>query len=127
MTVLLDSSAWLEYFFGSSKGKVIKTVIEERTEPVVVSKINVSEVYSKILREQGREQAERFTAFILMRATLDDLPIDILKLAAEEKQKYHLGMADAIIIATAIQYDAKVYTTDSDFKKVEKAAEIVLI
>ena len=127
MTVLIDSSAWLEYFFGSETGRTVKQLIEEEKETIVAAKINIFEVYHKILKERGREEAEQFTSLILLRSFLDELDVETLKLAAEEKRKLDLGMADAIILATAIKYGAVIYTKDNDFKKAENMLKIVFI
>lgn len=127
MTVLLDSSAWLEYFFGSAKGRIVQAIVDTADEPIVLSKINVFEVYHKILKERGKEDAERFTRFMVSRALLDDLNVDTLKFAAEEKKTYNLVMADAIILATAVHHDAILYTGDSDFMAVQKVINVVML
>lgn len=127
MTVLLDSWAWLEYFFGSSKGEKIKEIIEKRTEQIVLTKINVFEVYTKIMREAGKEQAEKFVSFMIAKSFVDELGTETLKLAAEEKIKYKLGMADAIIFSTAIKYGATLYTGDPDFEKVKQVVRVVFL
>ena len=126
MIVLLDSSAWLEYFFGSDKGKKVKELVEGATD-IVVSKMNIFEVYHKISRESGKEDAERFTSFILLTTVLDDLEVDTIKLAAEEKKKLGLGMADALILATAIKYNATIYTGDYDFDMVKNIVKVEFI
>lgn len=126
MTVLLDSSAWLEYFFGSTKGEKVKPIVESN-ERIVLSKINIFEVYYRILKEKNKEQAEKHLSFLLSRTYLDDLDADTLKLAAEEKQGHGLGMADAIILATALKHNAVIYTGDFDFKVAKDVLKIEFI
>ena len=126
MTALLDSWAWLEYFMGSEKGERIKQVVEESDEVIIVSKINIFEIYQKILRVRSKEEAEKFISFILGRSHLDDLSVEIIKLACEEKIKFSLGMADSIILSTAIHYDATIYTGDTDFEKAKEVAKIII-
>ncbi|MFH1750255.1 MAG: type II toxin-antitoxin system VapC family toxin [Candidatus Micrarchaeota archaeon] len=126
MTALLDSSAWLEYFFGSAAGEKVSPVVEGE-DTIVLSKINVFEVYSKILKAAGREEAEKFVSFMLKRGFLDELSVDTLKLAGEEKRKFGLGMADAIIVATAVKHDAALYTRDQDFKSVAGLLEVIFV
>lgn len=127
MTVLLDSWAWMEYFFGSDKGALVRTVLEDPSEAIVTTKINVFEVYHKILKERGKEAAERFTQFLLGRCHLDDLDVDTLKLASEEKTKFGLGMADAIILATAVKRGARLFTGDPDFRRTKDVVETVFL
>ncbi len=124
MTVLFDSSAWLEYFFGSEKGQKVKPYVEDSEDAIVCCKINVFEVYHKLLKKQGKEDAERFVSAMLQVAHLDELDSDTLKLAAHEKAERGLAMADALILATAIKYDAVLFTTDPDFKKVGQAVKV---
>jgi len=126
MTVLVDSSAWLEYFFGSEMGKNIKSLIEGNEE-IVISKINIFEIYHKILKERSKEESEKFTSYIILKAMIDELDIDTLKLAAEEKKKLGLGMADAIILATSIKYNATIYTKDKDFEVAKDFTKIIFL
>lgn len=127
MTVLLDSWAWMEYFFGSEKGEKVRAILDEASEPILATKVNVFEVYHKILKERGKEPAERFVQFMLGRSHLDALDVDTLKLAAEEKKKYALGMADAIILATAVKHGARLFTGDPDFKRTAALVETVFL
>lgn len=127
MTVLLDSWAWMEYFFGSKKGEPVRRIVEDPDEAIVVAKVNVFEVYHKLLKERGKESAERFTHFMLGRCILDDLDVDTIKLASEEKKTFGLGMADAIILATAVKHGAHLYTGDRDFERTKDVVETVFL
>ena len=126
MTVLLDSSAWLEYFFGSEIGEKVKPIIEGDSG-IIVSKLNIFEIYHKILKERDKEEAEKFTSFVVLKSTIDDLDVDTLKLAAEEKKKFGLGMADAIVLATSIKYNVKIYTKDRDFEIAKSIVEVIFL
>lgn len=127
MTALLDSWAWLEYFFGSEKGTVVRELLEDPSETILTTKINVFEVYHKILKERGKEAAERHTHFLLGRSVLDDLHVDTIKVACEEKRRFGLGLADAIILATAVKHGARLYTGDEDFRRTAKLVETVFL
>ena len=126
MQVFVDSWAWIEYFFGTKKGKKASEYIDDKTVYKITSKINIFEVYYKILKEKGIEQATKFTEFILRTATVYELDLDIVKLAAEIKKEKGMGMADAIVLATAIKNNASVLTGDEDFKGL-KETEIIFI
>lgn len=127
VTVLFDSSAWLEYFFGSQKGQQLKNYVDDGKDSIISTKINIFELYHKLLKVKGREEAERFVSFVIQKSFLDDLNTETLKLAAEEKTKLKLGMADAIILATTIRFNATLYTTDKDFKKAKHLASLVFL
>ncbi len=50
MTVLVDSWGWIEYFNGSAPGEKVRELIENPKEKVIVSAINIAEVYNSFLR-----------------------------------------------------------------------------
>lgn len=127
MTALLDSWAWMEYFFGSEKGARVRSIVDDPAEAIVATKVNVFEVYHKVLKERGKEAAERFTHFLLNRCLMDDLDVDTIKLACEEKMKFGLGMADAVILATAVKHGARLFTGDLDFRRTTSVADTVFL
>ncbi|MBI4181436.1 MAG: PIN domain-containing protein, partial [Candidatus Aenigmarchaeota archaeon] len=114
-------------FFGGRKGEQLRPFIDGSEGPVICSKINIFEVYHKILRVKGKEDAERIASFMVQASFMDDLGNDTIKLAAEEKAKLGLGMADAIIVATAIKHGATLYTMDRDFEKAKGLLTIVFL
>jgi predicted nucleic acid-binding protein len=122
--VLLDSSAWLEYFFGSPRGERVRPIIEDPHVEVVASPINVFEVYHRLLRERGKEAADKSIGFVLARVALDELDVALLKAAAQEKIASGLAMADALVATTATAYDAKLYTGDADFRAVSERLRV---
>jgi uncharacterized protein with PIN domain len=60
---LVDSSAWLEYFANSKNADFFAAAIED-TEQLIVSTINLYEVFRKIL--QQRDENSAFQAIALM-------------------------------------------------------------
>ncbi len=122
LTVLLDSWAWIEYTRRSPRSEKIRNYIEG-DEPVILSAINIAEVYRFFLANKPRE-TEHFVAFILARASVIPVDISIAKDAAKIRHEKKFGLGDAIVLATGQQKNAKIITGDSDFRN-EKNVEII--
>jgi len=119
LTVLIDSWAWIEYFRGSKAGEQIKGVIEDSEEKMVISTINIAEVYRSILRFYSEDFAEEKIEAMKQRAFVCDVIEEIAVEAAKIKHKKKWGLGDSLIYATAKKEGARVLTGDPDFKDVE--------
>ncbi len=114
---LVDSSGWLEYFADGKNAKFFAPAIENTSE-LIVSVINIYEVYKKILLERNEESA--IQAVVLMQQPkVIEITSSISILAARLGVKMKMPMADSIIYATAKTYNAIVLTQDSDFENLE--------
>src|SRR5260221_3349017 len=111
---LVDSSGWLEYFAGSKNAQIFAPAIEN-TEELIVSTINIYEIFKKILTERDETSALE-AAGIMQQAKVIDINISISIQAAMLSRQYKLPMADNLIYATALQNDALLWTQDADFK-----------
>ena len=121
MTVLIDSWAWIEYFKGSDYGIKAKSVIESG-EQLLVSSINISEIYHFFLRH--KMDANNLIKFVLDSSFVIPLDTSLALRAANIKFTKKLGMADAIVIATAEENNAKILTGDDDFKNIKNVIYI---
>lgn len=128
-TYVLDASALialLQKTPGAYKvNELLKEALQERAK-VLMSAVNYGEVYGKILREYGPEQA--LTAV----QALSPLPIEVLdatpqraRRAADVKAKHKLYYADGFAAALAIEYKATLVTSDSDFRKLGHSFPVV--
>lgn len=115
MTVLIDSWVWIEYFQGSDKGKSVKQYIEGE-EQIILSTINVSEVFRHILSKRTQKDAESAIDFMLKASFVAPVTVDIAIKSAFIKHEKKWGLGDAIIQATAQKYNAVIITGDNDFK-----------
>lgn len=111
---LVDSSGWLEYFTDGKNAEYFAPVIEN-TENLIVSVINLYEVYKKISVEKDENSAIQAVA-LMQQPEVIDITESISIFAARLSVDYKLPMADSIIYATAKFNDAIVWTQDSDFK-----------
>jgi toxin FitB len=114
---LVDSSGWLEYFTDGKNAEYFAPVIKN-TKNLIVSVINLYEVYKKISVEKDENSAIQAVA-LMQQPEVIDITESISIFAARLSVDYKLPMADSMIYATAKFNDAIVWTQDSDFKNLE--------
>lgn len=108
---VVDSCGWLEFFKGGPLEQAYGELLA--SEGVLVPAVVVYEVY-RTVRRQVSEQAAGTAVALLRRSEVVDLDDGLAVLAAELSIEHHLAMADAMVYATAVQYDAELVTSDSD-------------
>jgi len=106
---VVDSSAWLEYFFDTAQAGSFAPAIED-TERLVVPVITLYEVFKKVLRTHG-EDAALHAAAQMQQGVL----VSIDEALALEAAKLALPLADSLIYATARRYGALLWTQDQHF------------
>ncbi len=113
---LVDSSGWLEYFADSVNAGNYAAAIEN-THELIVSTVNIYEVFKKVLNEKDENHAMQAIA-LMQQAFVVEVNSQIALAAADTSLKLKLPMADSIIYSTAMYYNATVWTQDSDFLNV---------
>jgi predicted nucleic acid-binding protein len=114
---LVDSSGWLEYLTDSKNAKLFAPIIEEIDE-LLVSPINIYEIYKKVLIEKDENFALQVVG-LMQQAEIIEVSSSIAIQAAKFSYKNKIPMADSIIYTTARMNDAIVWTQDIDFKNLE--------
>ena len=111
--VILDSSVWIEIFReGPLVGKCRKEMDASRI--VGVPTVSIYEVYRKILISVSEEISLSVVAFLKQYPALD-LSIEVAITAADLSVQHRLGMADSVMLAHAMNNQAKLVTMDNDF------------
>jgi predicted nucleic acid-binding protein len=111
---LVDSSGWLEYFADGRNAKFFAPALED-TENLLVSTINIYEVFKKVLQQRGEDAALQAAA-LMHQGTVVELTSPIAMDAARLSAELKLPMADSLILATARNYGATLWTQDDDFE-----------
>ena len=114
---LVDSSGWLEYFVdGKNAGKFAAAI--EDTERLIVSTLNIYEVYKKVIEERDEDAALEAVA-MMQQARVIEVTSSIAIQAAKFSYIFKIPLADSIIYITTIENNAVVWTQDADFKGME--------
>ncbi|MGD0413990.1 MAG: type II toxin-antitoxin system VapC family toxin [Terriglobales bacterium] len=120
-TYVLDASALIAFLRdqpGASRvDELLREAMRGRTR-VLMSAVNYGEVYGLILRQNGQEQAWAAIQAVspLSIEVLDTTPQRACR-AADMKVKHNLYYADSFAAALAIEHQATLVTSDSDFRK----------
>ena len=119
MRFLLDSSAWIEYILGSSKGEEVFEILKQNQDEVYSLSLILAEIVSKFKRE--KQDFSLAFRIISSNSRILEVSPEIAKeaglLHAEMKQKKRdFGLIDAIIWAVAKKLNTKLVTCDSHFK-----------
>ena len=114
---LVDSSGWLEYFADGENASFFAASIED-TEHLVVSTINIYEVFKRILIQRDEHSALQAIA-IMEQGHVIAMTSEIALLAAQISREKKTPMADSMIYATARSSKAILWTQDADFEGLE--------
>ena len=111
---VVDSSAWLEYFAdGPNAGEFAEPIAD--TGQLVVPSITLFEVFTRV-RVQRDPAAALYAVAQMMHGRVVDLDAELAVAAAALSAEAGLAMADSVVLATAREADATLWTQDSDFE-----------
>jgi predicted nucleic acid-binding protein len=86
---------------------------------LVVPVITIYEVFKVILRESSENEALQ-AVVAMQKGKVVDLSTTLAMAASRLSLEHQLPMADSIILATAQEFKAVIWTQDSDFKNISK-------
>jgi len=113
---LVDSSGWLEYFADGPNARYFAPVVKTPGQ-LVVPTVILYEVFKVVLRESGENAALQACA-ALQKGTVIELTAKLALAAGKLSLRHMLPMADAVILATAGEHGATVWTQDAHFKEI---------
>jgi len=117
--VLLDTSAWIEFFIGSDRGKRVKIVLD--LAECYTSIVTLAEVVNWSLKE--KRDARSLVNMISQLSTVIKVDEDIAAVAGQlnferKKANKKWGMLDSFILATGMIYDLAILAKDPDYKDI---------
>ena len=113
---IVDSSGWLAYFADEPNAKYFLTPLKD-TSSLVVPTVTIYEVFKVVLRESSENEALQ-AAVAMRKGTVVDLTAALAIAASKLSLAHNLPMADSIILATAKEFNAILWTQDSDFRNI---------
>jgi PIN domain nuclease of toxin-antitoxin system len=111
---IVDSSLWVEYFLENDIDQSVIDTIKD-TDNLYIPVISLYEVYKKFLSIGDSEKANTAVT-IMQNADVIGINPQLAVLAAQLGKQHNLPMADGIIYATAVLWDAELYTQDKHFE-----------
>lgn len=112
--IVVDSSGWLEAMSLGPNARYFTPVIKE-IEAVIVPALVLYEVSKQAFLWQGAEYAKN-VAVMLGKGIYVEVSREIVAGAVEVSLRHKLATADSLIYATALEYDAALWTQDKHFK-----------
>lgn len=110
---LVDTSGWIEYFFGERNATYFTPPIE-KTDDLIVPVICLYEVFKKVTLVADESRALQAVAQ-MKQGSVIDITEDVALSAAMISLKHRLPMADSLIYATARAHGAALWTQDEHF------------
>lgn len=118
MANVVDSSGWIEYFADGPNAGFFASAVED-TEGLIVPSITLYEVFKRLLAEPEGEEIALEAVAAMQQGLVVRLDAELALAAAKISSETKLPMADSVILATARDHDATLWTQDSDFEGVE--------
>jgi predicted nucleic acid-binding protein len=115
---IVDSSGWLAYFADEPNAKYFLTPLKD-TASLVVPTVTIYEVFKVVLREAGENKALQ-AAVAMRKGKVVDLTSSLAVAASKLSLAHNLPMADSVILATAKDFGATIWTQDSDFMDMDE-------
>lgn len=114
---VVDSSGWLKYFADGPNAPFFVRAIED-TGDLLVPALSVVEVFRRVLQQRGEDQALQAAA-LMQQGRIVDLDLTTALIAARLGVQERLPLADSVMLATARQHGAVLWTQDRDFQGIE--------
>jgi predicted nucleic acid-binding protein len=122
--ISIDSFGWIERFTKGPKARQYKQLIESTSsKEIVTSVVVLYEVYKKIKKMKGEEEALLAVA-ALSQTTIVPIDQSISLEAADYSLEHNLHFLDALVYATARHWKAKLYTSDVDLQALNEVCMI---
>src|ERR1700730_9218290 len=106
---VVDSSGWLEYFANAPNAQFFASAIEAGKD-LVIPVITLFEVYKRVAQQRGPDDAMTVVGLMAQQGDIANLTGSLALSAAELSVRLKLPMAVSLILATAEEYRATLYT-----------------
>ena len=111
---IVDSSGWIEYFTAGANGPLFRKVILQN-DHLIVPAISIYEVHKRLSQLSPPHIVDECIA-VMQKPRVISLTAERAIAASHIATKHQLAMADAMMYAIALEFDALFFTQDIDYK-----------
>jgi len=113
---VVDSSGWLEFFAAGPNASSFAHPIQD-VRHLLVPAVTLTEVFKRILQQRDEPSALEAVGH-MMQGEVVPLTSELALEAGRLGHSLKIPLADSLILATARQYDAILWTQDADFRTI---------
>jgi toxin FitB len=113
---IVDSSGWLAYFADEPNARHFVAPLHDAAS-LVVPTVTIYEVFKVVHRESNENEALQ-AVVAMQKGMVVDLKAPLAIAASKLGLEHNLPMADSIVLATAREFNAVIWTQDSNFKNI---------
>jgi toxin FitB len=111
---IVDSSGWIEYFQDTHRADIFEPAILN-THHLIVPVISIYEVHKRLSQLTPAETVNECIA-VMQKARVINLTPERAIAASRIATQHQLAMADAMMYAFVLEFDALFWTQDVDYK-----------
>ncbi len=115
---VVDSSGWLEFFADGPNADVFAQPLTE-PESLLVPTVSIYEVFKVIVSQRGESEGLRAVS-MMQEARVVDITTTIALHGAKLSLDLKLPMADSLMLASAREHGAILWTQDADFEGMDE-------
>jgi predicted nucleic acid-binding protein len=118
MSVLIDSSAWIEYFRGNQDFKFIQNLL--LTNSVVTNELILAELLPSMIHRKERDLADLMKSIPLSPLNIIWEEIRNVQLLNLQHGYTHIGIPDIMIVQNCVQNGLMLLHSDKHFDKMSE-------
>ena len=127
MKILVDTNIFLEILLTQEKKNICKKFLEKNKNNITVSDFSVHSIGLFLYREKRHETFTKFNLDILQSIRILSLHQNKYNDLEVLAKRHNLDFDDVYQSKIALEYDLKIATLDSDFKKIQDKIEIIFL
>ena len=131
MVKILDASALVSYLWKQSGYEKVQDMLSKAAgseRNLLMTTINLGEVYYLLIRDHGLEDANKILKIIeTLPIDFVEVDVELTKQAAVYKAARKLPFADCFAAALAKLHKGELITADKDFKLIENEVKVVWV
>lgn len=111
---IVDSSGWLEYLAAGPNAAFFSAAIEG-TKDLIVPAISIYEVFKRVMQQRSENEALQVIGQ-MQQGRVVDLDPSVAISAARLSIQHRMPLADSVMLATARNHQAILWTQDAHFQ-----------